>query len=154
MDLFTVVVVDLLVLVVPDRIVLVQVVIAFLSVRCATDLAAAWSPEARPTWLDRAAGIAMCAFAPALAWRLGYGHHNLVVGGLPFLAAAALLAAVGKGRVTLVLVAVATAALVNGVLFAGHQMVVYGAFFGGPILLGLWMSCGGRRRGLGAVALA
>lgn len=132
---------------------LLQVIIAFLSVRCALDLAAVWAPGARPRWLERAAGIAMCAFAPALAWRLGYGHHTLVVGGLPFLAAAALLAAAGAGTVTVLLVAVATATLVNGILFTGHQMVLYGVVFGGPILLGLWISCGGRRRGLVGVVL-
>jgi hypothetical protein len=95
----------------------------------------------------------MCGFAPALAWRLAYGHHTLVVGGLPFLAAAALLAAAGAGTATVTLLVVAAAALVNGILFTGHQLVLYGAVFGGPILLGLWKSCGGRPRAVGAVAL-
>lgn len=134
---------------------LIQVVIAFLGVRTATDLARAWaSPDRRATWLERAAGVWMCGFAPALAWRLAYGHHTLVVGGLPFLAAAALLAAAGAGTATVTLLIVAGAALVNGILFTGHQMVLYGAIFGGPILLGLWKSCGGRPRALLAVALA
>ena len=132
----------------------IQAIIAFLGVRTATDLAATWSPGPRASGLERAAGVWMCGFAPVLAWRLGYGHHTLVVGGLPFLAAAALLVAAGAGTVTVTLVIVATAALVNGILFTGHQMVLYGAVFGGPILLGLWKSSGGRPRTLLAVALA
>jgi len=133
---------------------LIQVLIAFLGVRIATDMAAAWSSGRRPTWLERGAGVWMCGFAPALAWRLAYGHHTLVVGGLPFLAAAALVAAAGTGTLTVTLLIAATAALVNGVLFTGHQMVLYGAVFGGPILLAVWHTCGGRPRALAAPALA
>ena len=78
---------------------LIQIVIAFLGVRTAQDLAAVLAPGSRPaTWLERAMGVWLCAFAPALAWRLGYGHHTLVVGGLPFVAALALLAASGAGH--------------------------------------------------------
>lgn len=133
---------------------LTQTTIAFLGVRTATDLAAVWSPAGRRArGLEKAAGVWMCGFAPALAWRLGYGHHTLIVGLLPFLAAAALLVAAGAQTVTLTLVIVAAAALVNGILFTGHQMVLYGVVFGGPILLGLWKTCGGRPRALFAVAL-
>ena len=131
----------------------VQIAIAFLGVRAALDLAALWSPGRRPTWLERAAGVWLCGFAPALAWRLAYGHHTLVVGGLPYLAAAALVAAAGARTATVTLLVVASAALVNGVLFTGHQMVLYGAVFGGPILLGLWHAGGARARTLAAPAL-
>jgi hypothetical protein len=134
---------------------LIQGVIAFLGVRAATDIATVVDASARrPTWPERAAGVWMCGFAPALAWRLGYGHHTLVVGGLPFAAMVALLAAAGAGTVSLTLLIVAAAALVNGVMFTGHQMVLYGAVFGGPILLGLWLTCGGRLRPLRVPALA
>jgi hypothetical protein len=134
---------------------LIQIVIAFLGVRTAQDLIAVLAPESRSaTWPERAAGVWMCAFAPALGWRLGYGHHTLVVGGLPFLVAVALVAASGAGTLSVTLLLVATAALVNGVLFTGHQMVLYGAVFGGPILLGLWLTCGGRGRDLRVPALA
>ena len=134
---------------------LIQIVIAFLGVRTAQDLAAVVAPGSRPaTWLERTMGVWLCAFAPALAWRLGYGHHTLVVGGLPFAAALALVAASGAGTLSVTLLIVATAALVNGVLFTGHQMVLYGVVFGGPILLGLWLTCGGRGLHLRVPALA
>jgi hypothetical protein len=134
---------------------LIQIVIAYLGVRTATDLATAFEPSARrPTWLERAAGVWMCGFLPALGWRLGYGHHTLVVGGLPFAAMAALLAAAGAGTLSVTLLIVATTALVNGVLFTGHQMVLYGAVFGGPILVGLWLTFRGQLRALRAPALA
>jgi hypothetical protein len=133
---------------------LVQVLIAFLGVRMATDLATAWrrSPV-RPGWVLRAAGVVACAFAPVLGWRLGYGHLTLVTGTLPFLAAAALLSAAGAGTLGLVLLLAAAVAVVNGLLFTGHQMVLYGAVFGGPMLVGLWASLGRRGRDL-AVATA
>lgn len=132
---------------------LVQSTIAFLSVRAALDLAAVWAPGRRPAWLERAAGVWMCGFAPALAWRLGYGHHTLVIGNLPFLAGAALVAASGAGTLTITLLVVATAALVNGILFTGHQLVLYGVVFGAPILLGLWHATGARARSLAVPAV-
>jgi hypothetical protein len=131
----------------------IQAAIAFLGVRAALDLAALWSPGRRPTWPERAAGVWLCGFAPALAWRLAYGHHTLVVGGLPYLAAAALIAASGARTATVTLLVLAGTVLVNGVLFTGHQMVLYGAVFGGPILLGLWHAGGARARALAAPAL-
>ncbi|HVR71855.1 MAG TPA: hypothetical protein VMT87_13520, partial [Vicinamibacteria bacterium] len=128
---------------------LVQVLIAFLGVRAATDLATAWRGSApRLGFALRAAGVCACAFAPVLGWRLGYGHLTLVTGTLPYLAAVALVAAAGVGSIGMVLLAVAAFAIVNGVLFTGHQMVLYGAVFGGPILVGLWASAGRPRRDL------
>jgi hypothetical protein len=127
----------------------VQVSVAFLGVRAASDLATAWRGSApQMDWTLRAAGVCACAFAPVLGWRLGYGHLTLVTGTLPYLAAVALVAAAGVGSTGLVLLAVATVAIVNGVLFTGHQMVLYGAVFGGPVLVGLWASCGRRPRDL------
>jgi hypothetical protein len=129
----------------------VQAVIAFLGVRAATDLATAWRGSApRLGWTLRAAGVCACAFAPVLGWRLGYGHLTLVTGTLPYLAALALVAAAGVRSLGLVLVAVAALAIVNGVLFTGHQMVLYGALFGAPIVVGLWVSLGRRARDLAA----
>jgi hypothetical protein len=100
----------------------------------------------------RAAGVVACAFAPVLGWRLGYGHLTLVAGTLPYLAALALIAALGAGTLGRVCLAVCAAAVATGVLFTGHQMVLYGAVFGGPILLGLWATVGRRRRDLAVAA--
>jgi hypothetical protein len=135
--------------------ILLQAVIAFLGVRAAADLAAAWSGrEVRLGAWARLAGVWACAFAPALGWRLGAGHQTLVTGMLPFLAGFALLAAAGAGTASATLIAVCFGALTCGVLFTGHQMVVYGLIFGGPILLGLWWSRGGRPRDLALPAVA
>jgi hypothetical protein len=122
-----------------------QVAIGFLGVRAASSLATAWSGrEARPLFLLRLAGIWACAFAPVLGWKIGAGHQTLITGMLPFLAAFALVVAAGTGTASAVLTLVAAAALTGGVLFTGHQMVVYGAIFGAPILLGAWWALGRR----------
>ncbi len=133
---------------------LVQAVIGFLGLRAARDLAALWSPRSLPpTWIVRLAGAWLCAFAPALGWRVGHGHQSLILGGLPFLAGLALLASAAAGTRTLTLVLVATAAMTNGILFTGHQTVLYGIIFGGPILLGLWMAAGRRPQQLAWAAV-
>ena len=134
---------------------LLQVVIAFLGVRAAADLAAAWSGrEVRLGVWGRLVGVWTCAFAPVLGWRLGAGHQTLVTGMLPFLASLALLTAAGAGTASATLIAVCFGALTCGVLFTGHQMVVYGVLFGGPILLAVWWARGGRPRDLALPAVA
>lgn len=128
---------------------LLQAVIAFLGVRAAADLAAAWSGrEMRLGLWGRLVGVWACAFAPVLGWRIGAGHQTLVTGMLPFLATFALVAAAGAGTASATLILVCFGALTCGVLFTGHQMVVYCAIFGGPILLGVWWARGGRPRDL------
>ena len=129
----------------------VQALLGFLGVRAASDLATAWGT--RMGWTTRLIGIVLVAFAPALGWRLGYGHLTLVVGLLPFMAGLALLAAACTGTGTVLLGLVALLALYCGLLFTGHQLVLYGAVFGAPILLGLWASLGRRPRALVIPAL-
>jgi hypothetical protein len=128
---------------------LLQAVIAFLGVSAAAALATAWSGrEIRlGPWL-RLAGVWACAFAPVLGWKIGAGHQTLITGMLPFLATLSLVVAAGAGTGTVVQVLVAAAALAGGVLFTGHQMVVYGVIFGGSILAGAWWSLGRRTRDL------
>lgn len=132
----------------------VQALLGFLGCRAAADLTtvAGGTPRAL-TPIGRLGVIWLCAFTPALAWRLGFGHLNLVVGLLPFAAALALVAAAGARSVTLTLGALSAAAFVLGLLHAGQQLVVYGAIFGAPILLGLWLSLGGTWRPLASPVL-
>jgi hypothetical protein len=126
-----------------------QSVIAFLGVRTAADLARSWSGRhVRPGFWLRLAGVWACGFAPVLGWKIGAGHQTLLTGMLPFLAGFALVVAAGAGTASATLVLVAAAALAGGVLFTGHQMVVYGAIFGAPILAGAWWARGRRSRDL------
>jgi hypothetical protein len=124
----------------------VQALIGFLGVRAASDLATAWG--GRMGWMTRLIGLVLVAFVPALGWRVGYGHLTLVVGLLPFMAGLAILAAACAGTVTILLALTALLALYCGILFTGHQVVLYGAVFGAPILIGLWWSLGSRPRAL------
>jgi hypothetical protein len=135
----------------------VQALLGFFGVRAAGDLAEAWSGRALG-YPERAIGLVLSAFAPALGWRLGYGHLTLVVGLLPFAAGVALVAGASRRTATVTLGVLGVLALAVGVLFTGHQLVVYGLVFGGPILLGLWWTFGRPPAGLlapvGACALA
>lgn len=126
----------------------VQALLGFFGVRAAGDLAGAWAE--RPLgWPERNIGLALSAFAPALGWRLGYGHLTLVVGLLPFAAGLALVAAASRRTLSATLGGLGVLALTVGVLFTGHQLVVYGLVFGAPILLGVWWTLGRRPGGLG-----
>jgi hypothetical protein len=129
----------------------VQALLGFLGCRAAADLTmvAGGTPRA----LTPIGVIWLCAFTPALAWRLGFGHLNLVVGLLPFAAALTPVTAAGARSLTLTVGALGAAAFVLGLLHAGQQLVVYGAVFGAPILLGLWLSLGGAWRSLASPAL-
>ena len=128
---------------------IVQALLAFLGCRAAADLTALGDGPPRDlTPIGRIGVIWLCGFAPVLAWRLAFGHLNLVVGLLPFAAALALVAATAARTLTLSLGGVSAAAFVLGLLHAGQQIVVYGAVFGAPIMLGLWLSRGGPWRRL------
>jgi hypothetical protein len=119
-----------------------QALLGFLGARAAEDLARAWAPAggARASGPFRVAAIVSCAFAPFLGWRVGYGHLALTTGLLPFAAALALVAAAAAGRSGITLSLVAGLAAVNGLLFTGHQLLLYAALFGAPVLAGLWFS--------------
>jgi hypothetical protein len=132
----------------------VQALLAFLACRAVADVARVWSDDARGlTWLERIGVVGVCAFAPALGWRVGYGHLNLVVGLLPFAAALALVAAAAARTASTALVGLTALTFVLGLLHSGQQIVVCGVVFGGPVLLGAWISLGGGWRGLVAPAL-
>ena len=132
----------------------VQALLAFLGCRATADLTALGDGTPRElTPLGRIGVIWLCGFAPVLAWRLGLGHLNLVVGLLPFAAALALAAAAAARTPSLALGGVSAAAFVLGLLHAGQQIVIYGAIFGAPIMLGVWLSLGGQWRRLGSPGL-
>jgi hypothetical protein len=141
----------------------VQALLGFLGYRVVADVATVWGGKARRlTVIESTAGVWLCAFAPVLGWRLGYGHLNIVAGLLPFAAALALLAALAADTCTVALIAASTIAFALGLLHSGQQVVVYGAVFGGPILLGAWIGLRGDWRrlavplllGLGSLLIA
>jgi hypothetical protein len=141
---------------------LLQMAFAFLGIRTATDLAHVWrGSRPPPSPLLVLAGVWLCGFAPVLGWRVANGHLTLMAGMVPFLATVALVSASAAGTLGVVLAAVAAGAASCGLLFTGHQMVLYGAVFGGAIVAGLWRDGprGGRLAGpllalLGALCLA
>jgi hypothetical protein len=85
----------------------VQALLAFLGCRAVVDLGmvSGGAPRAL-TPIGRIGAIWITGFAPVLAWRLSFGHLNLVVGLLPFAAALALLAAAAARTSTVTLAAV------------------------------------------------
>ena len=121
-----------------------QALIGFFGARTAVDLARTWSPAraraASEDWALRLAAVPLCAFAPYLGWRLGYGHLAMATGLLPFAAALSLVAAAGARRMSATLAVVAALATADGLLFTGHQLVLYAVLFGAPVLAGVWLS--------------
>jgi hypothetical protein len=128
-----------------------QALLGFLGARTADDLGRLWSPgagNARSGWPFRLAAIVFCAFAPFLGWRIGYGHLALTTGLLPCAAALALVAAGAAARVGVTLGVVAGTAVFSGLLFTGHQLLLYAAVFGTPVLAGMWLAARVPARGL------
>jgi hypothetical protein len=126
----------------------VQTLFAFFAQRGMRDLAvllgtAPWTIAARVL-----VAVVFVAFAPFVGWRVGHGHLTLLVGLLPFLAMLALLAAATVRSTTRVLAVTGILTIAASLPFIGQQMVLYGAVFGLPILVGLWWSGGRSRRAL------
>jgi hypothetical protein len=128
---------------------LVQASLAYFGTRAAGDLLRLLHPEARRLgFAERAAGALLLAFAPYLGWRIESGHLNLLVGLLPFCALFALVCASLAGTASTTLVVTAALGCFLGLLFTGQQLILYGAVFGAPVLVGVWLSVRGRPRHL------
>ena len=124
----------------------IQVLVAFLGVRFTEGLLERYlneggegggPVEATLAWPSRIALILLVAFAPALGWRIYYGHAPWMAGMFVFLVGACLIVSSQVGRVGWTLILVSVLALVNAFPSTGQQLIVYSAVFGGPILLGL-----------------
>lgn len=117
-------------------IVFLQVSIAFFSVMLVRGTANIWF--GRPLelrFVQRICVVWACAFAPWLGWRLAYGHENLVLGILPLIACAGLVADARRRSPSLVALVVAAFVVWNGLSGLGAQTLVYGVVFGGPIIV-------------------
>ncbi|HEY5951448.1 MAG TPA: hypothetical protein VIV40_38405, partial [Kofleriaceae bacterium] len=77
------------------------------------------------------------SFSPLIAWRLAFGHENLLFGLLPFLAALTLLVAARARTLTITSLGFAVLAIANGISGLGAQTVFYSAVFGAPVLVAL-----------------
>ncbi|MGE0396384.1 MAG: hypothetical protein AB7T06_06670 [Kofleriaceae bacterium] len=110
--------------------VFVQLGFAFFGAKIAT----ASAPQRLPV---RIGLVWLCGFAPVLAWRLAWGHENLLIGLLPFVATAAMLWC-ARARTASTFSLVFTAFVVcNGITGLGAQTVIYGAVFGLPIVVAI-----------------
>src|SRR5262249_53572148 len=94
----------------------------------------------------RVAATWLCAFAPVLGWRYGYGHLGFVTASLPLLAGAALLVAANRRRLTPTLVAASAAAFVLALTTTGQQVLLGALVFASPWLLVLWLAPGASAR--------
>lgn len=110
----------------------VQLLMGFFAARTMCDLTRAWTDGREPGRLEALSVLVMGAFAPALAWRLGYGHIVLVFGVLAFAPGAALMAAAVNGTFTVTLIVTSILAMTHAFSTSGHQLVICGALFGLP----------------------
>lgn len=124
---------------------LCQVCYGFIGIRAAVDLSVLWRGESQEedgklSWSALVGMAWLFAFMPLLGWKLGYGHMSTIIGSFSFLVLFGLIAAAWVHRLSLTLAAVSLVALLHCFAFISAQYILYGAVFGGPILLGLLFS--------------
>jgi hypothetical protein len=113
-----------------------QLCFGFLGVKAIEALVTTWSGAVRRlSPIERIIAIWACGFAPVLGWRLALGHENLVMGLVPFVAAITLLLAARAGTSSVVTLAFAAFAVLDGLSGPGQQLVIYSAIFGLPLLV-------------------
>lgn len=126
----------------------IQLGLGFLGTRAVLDLAHVWSDASgAPSWPFRVGCAWLCAFTPAVAWRIYYGHWMILLGLFIFLVALSLGLAALTRNLSITLVLVAFAMLSNTFPSTAHQAELYSVVFGGPILFGALWPRGGWTRG-------
>lgn len=117
----------------------IQFCFAFAGIKAVTSFA----PRDKIPWpLDitvKTALVWLLAFSPLLAWRLGMGHLNLVLGLLVVLTVFSLSLWYCQGAVSITFAAVALWALVNSIPSFGQQIIVYAAVFGLPLIAAVFI---------------
>jgi hypothetical protein len=99
-------------------------------------LVGVWTSGARSlTWPERISVIWLCAFVPALGWRVAYGHENLILGLLPYAAITALWWAARAGTLSVTALLAGVLAVAEGISGLGPQTLVYSAVFGAPFFV-------------------
>ncbi|MEO5971599.1 MAG: hypothetical protein ABIQ95_16865 [Bdellovibrionia bacterium] len=119
----------------------IQVLYGFLSLRIAIDLKECWDPKPTKSSLLQVPGYLglglLNTFLPLIAWRMSYGHPNIISGSFLFLSFVSLILAKKLENLTLTCLSLNIIALINCFQYQSHQMALYSIVFGGPILIGL-----------------
>jgi len=114
----------------------IQALFGFFGLVLVEALVHLWTSGARTLgWPERICTIWACAFAPVLAWRIAYGHENLLIGLLPYAAMTALWWTARAGTLSITALAAGALAIAEGISGLGPQTLVYSAVFGAPFLL-------------------
>ncbi len=128
----------------------IQILFGFFSIRIALDLKECWKDRVAPSNLFSNVpgylGLGLInTFLPVLAWRLSYGHPNIISGSFVFLSFFCLILAGQIKNLTLTCLSISMIALVNCFEYQSQQMILYSIVFGGPILLGLTWPIGDQK---------
>lgn len=119
---------------------LCQLAIAVLGLGAIRGLVKAWSgAEPKLTWLDCASAGIVLAFAPVLAWRICYGHLNLLLGSIAFYIAFCTIVLVVTRTLTISMASLVVLGLWHALQSTGQQIILYGVVFGGVVLIALFM---------------
>lgn len=114
----------------------VQSLFGFFGAVLAEALVQLWTSGARTlAWPERVAAVWLCAFAPVLAWRVAYGHENLLLGLLPYAALIALWWAARAGTLSVIALLAGVLAVSEGISGMGPQTLAYSAVFGAPFVV-------------------
>ena len=135
---------------------ILQALFGFFAATSARGVAHLWRPKAgiarEIQWPEGLVISLLTAFAPALAWRIGWSHHTLLYGLAGFAGAMALTLSAAAGTLTLALVLLCYFAIANALSSIGQQILLYAAVFGAPVLLAC-LALSSRRRKIRALAV-
>ncbi|MBI1859699.1 MAG: hypothetical protein HYR96_02120 [Deltaproteobacteria bacterium] len=115
--------------------ILLQVALGFLCAMSASDFVSAFENKKVSRLSQILIGL-LCGFAPIFAWRLSYGHINLMAAVPACVAVSAVVTGLHQKTLTLFTALIALAALHNGLASAGLQLILYSVTLGVPIWIG------------------
>ena len=120
-------------------VILCQILIAGAGIGAVRALTAVWHGEGvRLGWVASICTGVLLAFAPVLAWRIYYGHLNLLLGGMAYYLLFCAIAIAAARRLTVSMCVLLVLGLWHCLQATSQQVLLYGLVFGGPLLLALF----------------
>ena len=127
-----------------------QLLLGFILSKIAFDLRVLWiqkSASFSSSWLEMVPIAVLCEFSPALAWRIGYGHHMFLAAMGAFLSVIAIY--IGTLNRSLSVISAMTCFLAATFSFSvlGQQILIYSFIFGLPLSITIFFLYPSKKEG-------